>query len=130
MASAGEKTGVFTGAFALHPIDGRRLPIWAADFVVGGYGTGAVMAVPAHDERDFAFARALGLPIVEVVSPDGVSRSPLDAAYVDDGVTVRSGEFDGLRTADAKRAVIARLEALGRGRAEVTYRLRDWVFSR
>jgi leucyl-tRNA synthetase len=124
------KTGVPTGGVAVHPITGTRLPIWVADYVIGGYGTGAVMAVPGHDERDFAFARAFGLPIVEVVSPDGARHDALDAAYVDEGITVRSGEFDGLATTECKRAVVARLEALGRGRAAVSYRLRDWVFSR
>ena len=129
-ALAQEKTGVPTGALALHPISGARLPIWVADYVIGGYGTGAVMAVPGHDERDFAFANAFGLPIVEVVSPDGTLHEGLDAAYVDDGVTVRSGAFDGLRTPESKRAVVEHLERAGRGRAAITYRLRDWVFSR
>jgi leucyl-tRNA synthetase len=124
------KTGVPTGASAIHPITGARLPIWVADYVIGGYGTGAVMAVPGHDERDFAFANAFGLPIVEVVSPDGTLHERLPAAYVDDGITVRSGDFDGMPTAEAKRAVVQRLESLGRGRATITYRLRDWVFSR
>ena len=124
------KTGVPTGAMAVHPITGTRVPIWVADYVLGGYGTGAVMAVPGHDERDFEFAQAFDLPIVEVVSPDGRLHDRLDAAWVADGLNVRSGEFDGLATAECKRAVVARLEALGRGRAHVTYRLRDWVFSR
>jgi leucyl-tRNA synthetase len=129
-ALAQEKTGVPTGAMAIHPITGARLPIWIADYVIGGYGTGAVMAVPGHDERDFDFASVFGLPIVEVVSPDGTLHDRLGAAYVDDGITVRSGEFDGLRTPDGKRAVVAHLERAGRGRAAITYRLRDWVFSR
>ena len=107
-ALAKTKTGVPTGAFAIHPITGARLPIWVADYVLGGYGTGAVMAVPAHDERDFAFAKAFDLPIVEVVSPDGRLHDALEAAYVDDGVTVRSGEFDGLATPAAKGAVVRR----------------------
>jgi len=130
VALAKTKTGVPTGAAAIHPITGARLPIWVADYVLGGYGTGAVMAVPGHDERDFEFATAFGLPIVEVVSPDGRLHDALEAAYVDDGVNVRSGEFDGLATPAAKRAVVRRLEALGRGRGTVSYRLRDWVFSR
>ncbi|WP_438033144.1 leucine--tRNA ligase [Sorangium sp. So ce204] len=129
-AAAREKTGVDTGLVAVHPITGVEVPIWVADYVLGGYGTGAVMAVPGHDERDFAFARTYGLPIVEVVSPDGTLHDQLEAAYVDPGVAVRSGEFDGLATEECKRAVIARLEALGRGKREVNYKLRDWVFSR
>ena len=130
VALAKTKTGVPTGAVAIHPITGARLPIWVADYVLGGYGTGAVMAVPGHDERDFEFATAFGLPIVEVVSPDGRLHDALEAAYVDDGVNVRSGEFDGLATPEAKRAVVRRLETLGRGRGTVNYQLRDWVFSR
>ncbi len=129
-ASAKAKTGVDTGLFAVHPITGARVPVWVADYVLGGYGTGAVMAVPGHDERDFAFAKAYNLPIVEVVSPDGALHEDLAAAYVDDGINVRSGEFDGLKTADCKRAVVERLTALGRGKSEVSYKLRDWVFSR
>jgi leucyl-tRNA synthetase len=124
------KTGVATGATAVHPITGARLPIWVADYVIGGYGTGAVMAVPGHDARDFEFATAFGLPIVEVVSPDGTLHDRLDAAYLDDGIAVGSGEFDGLPTPECKRAVVGRLLALGRGEAKITYRLRDWVFSR
>jgi leucyl-tRNA synthetase len=130
ITAAHDKTGVFTGAFALHPLTGARLPIWVADYVVWGYGTGAVMAVPAHDERDFAFAKAFGLPIVEVVSPDGALHDSLDEAYTDDGVNVRSGELDGLATADCKRAIAEKLRTLDQGGPQVTYRLRDWVFSR
>src|SRR5262249_50155087 len=124
------KTGVPTGAFATHPITGTRLPVWVADHVIGGYGTGATMAVPGHDERDFAFAKVFDLPIVEVVSPDGQLHSHLEAASVDHGVSVRSGEFDGLRTAECGHAVVEKLSRLGHGGPKVTYRLRDWVFSR
>jgi leucyl-tRNA synthetase len=129
-AAAKEKTGVDTGLVAVHPITGAKVPVWVADYVLGGYGTGAVMAVPGHDERDFAFARAFSLPIVEVVSPDGNLHDALSQAYVDDGVAVRSGEFDGLKTEDCKRAIVDKLIALGRGKREVSYKLRDWVFSR
>ncbi|HVY44279.1 MAG TPA: leucine--tRNA ligase [Minicystis sp.] len=129
-AAVKDKTGVATGAFAVHPITGHKVPIWVADYVLGSYGTGAVMAVPGHDERDFAFARAFGLPVVEVVSPDGEEHEHLDAAFTGDGVAVRSGEFNGLATPACKKAVVARLEALGRGKGTVTYKLRDWVFSR
>ncbi len=125
-----EKTGVFLGLYAIHPISGQKLPVWVADYVLGGYGTGAVMAVPGHDERDFAFAKAFDLPIVEVVSPDGSLHETLNEAYVDDGINVRSGEFDGLKTADCKRAIVEKLIALGKGKKEINYKLRDWVFSR
>jgi leucyl-tRNA synthetase len=125
-----EKTGVDTGAFAVHPLSGARIPIWIADYVIGGYGTGAVMAVPAHDTRDFAFARAMSLPIVEVVSPDGVVHDKLPHAYTDEGIAVNSGEFNGLSTADAKRAIVDKLASENHGRPKITFKLRDWVFSR
>ncbi|MFO0613304.1 MAG: leucine--tRNA ligase [Polyangiaceae bacterium] len=130
IAETKTKTGVPTGAFALHPITGARVPIWVADYVIGGYGTGAVMAVPAHDTRDFAFAKAFDLPIVEVVSPDGKAHGPLSEPFVDDGINVASGELDGLRTSDAKKKMIELLAARDRGGSRVTYKLRDWVFSR
>jgi leucyl-tRNA synthetase len=129
-ALAKDKTGVDLGAFALHPLTGARLPIWVADYVLGTYGTGAVMAVPAHDERDFEFARRYGLPIVEVVSPDGTLHDRLEAAYVPDGISVRSAPFDGLSTPRMKERLTENLEALGAGRRAVNYKLRDWVFSR
>jgi leucyl-tRNA synthetase len=129
-ADAKKKTGVPTGAIAVHPITGAEVPIWVADYVIGSYGTGAVMAVPGHDARDFAFAKAFGLPIVEVVSPDGALHDHLDAAYLDDGIAVRSGEFDGLATPACKKAIVEKLAAMGRGGPRVTYKLRDWVFSR
>ncbi len=119
-ADAKKKTGVPTGAFAIHPISGAKVPIWVADYVIGGYGTGAVMAVPGHDERDFEFAKAFDLPIVEVVSPDGALHAPLQAAFVDDGVAVNSGEFDGLLTPDCKKAMIEKLASLGRGGARAS----------
>lgn len=129
-ADAKKKTGVPTGASAIHPITGASIPIWVADYVIGSYGTGAVMAVPGHDERDFAFARAFGLPIVEVVSPDGSLHGELTAAYTGEGVGVQSADFDGLRTPEMKKAMVAKLAGLGRGSAKITYKLRDWVFSR
>ncbi len=125
-----EKTGVLTGAHAINPLTGQPIPIFTADYVLGAYGTGAIMAVPAHDERDFEFARAFDLPIVEVVSPDGRLHEKLDAAYVDDGVAVRSGQFDGQKTLEMKQNIIAFLEERGIGRRKVNYKLRDWVFSR
>ncbi len=126
------KTGEFTGAYALHPLTGARLPIWVADFVLGSYGTGAIMSVPAHDERDFEFARAFGLPVVEVVSPDGQLHDTASwtEAFTAEGVAVRSGFLDGQRTPEAKAAMSAHLEQKGLGSRRVQYRLRDWVFSR
>jgi leucyl-tRNA synthetase len=126
------KTGVFTGAHARNPISGERIPIWIADFVLASYGTGAIMSVPAHDQRDFEFARQFGLPIVEVVSPDGQlhDASTWKKAFDGEGVAVRSGFLDGKRTPQAKTAMIDHLEGLGIGKRKVNYKLRDWVFSR
>ncbi|MEY2935987.1 MAG: hypothetical protein RL033_6736, partial [Pseudomonadota bacterium] len=128
--SAKEKTGVFTGAYALNPVNGQKLPVYAADYVLGSYGTGAIMAVPAHDERDFEFATALGLPIVQVVSPDGSLSERLSEPFTEEGIAVRSGQFDGLRTPEFKARIIEHLERLGVGERRVNYKLRDWVFSR
>jgi leucyl-tRNA synthetase len=124
------KTGVFTGAYAKNPLSGASIPIYTADYVLGAYGTGAIMAVPAHDERDFEFAQAFDLPIIEVVSPDGALHERLERAYTGDGVAVRSGEFDGQQTPAVKANIIRHLESLGIGRRKVNYKLRDWVFSR
>ncbi|MBI2395360.1 MAG: leucine--tRNA ligase [Deltaproteobacteria bacterium] len=131
-ALAKKKTGVFTGSYAVHPLSGAELPIWIADFVLGGYGTGAIMSVPGHDERDFEFAREFGLPIVEVVSPDGGLHDAMtwSEAFADDGVSVRSSFLDGKKTAEAKAAMIDHLEREGLGVRKVQYKLRDWVFSR
>jgi leucyl-tRNA synthetase len=125
-----EKTGVFTGAYAKNPLNGEQIPIFTADYVLGAYGTGAIMAVPGHDERDFEFAKAFGLPIVEVVSRTGRADGVLDGAFLEDGIAVNSGEFDGLPTPEMKKRVVAWLESQGIGRATVNYKLRDWVFSR
>jgi leucyl-tRNA synthetase len=125
-----EKTGVFTGAYAKNPVNGAEIPIYTADYVLGAYGTGAIMAVPGHDERDFEFAERFGLPIVEVVSPDGTLHDHLERAYVEDGVAVRSGRFDGLPSAEMRQQITLDLERQGIGRRRVQYRLRDWVFSR
>jgi leucyl-tRNA synthetase len=125
-----EKTGVFTGAYAINPLSGAQIPIYTADYVLGAYGTGAIMAVPAHDERDFEFATRFGLPIIEVVSPDGTLHEQLRSAYTDDGIAVRSGTFDGQPTPVMKRAIVEFLELKGIGRRQVNYRLRDWIFSR
>jgi leucyl-tRNA synthetase len=120
------KTGVFIGAFATNPVNGARIPVFIADYVLAGYGTGAIMAVPSGDQRDWEFATAFGLPIVEVVSGGDVTQG----AYHGDGVLVNSGYLDGLSVASAKEAIIARLEAEGRGYARIEYKLRDWLFAR
>ncbi|GHF98230.1 leucine--tRNA ligase [Deinococcus piscis] len=129
----GEKTGVFTGSYATHPVTGEPLPIWVADYVLVTYGTGSIMAVPAHDERDFAFAKKFELPIREVIRAEGAE--PLDVTgdepYTGEGVIVNSGEFDGLPGGKASIAeVIGRLEGRGIARAKTTYRLRDWLVGR
>ena len=125
-----EKTGVFTGAEATNPVTGERIPIWIADYVLLGYGTGAIMAVPAHDERDHAFAKAMGLPIIEVVAPAEGASDVQTEAFVGVGKAVNSPAIDGLPTPKAKAKMIEHLVAEGCGRARVTYKLRDWLFSR
>ena len=129
---AKEKTGVFTGATATNPVNGKQIPIWIADYVLATYGTGAIMAVPAHDERDFAFAKKFGIPIVQVVKPpaDGARSTPDAGRSRGDGVDVNSGSLDGLPTPEAKKKITAELEARGVGKGAISYRLRDWVFSR
>lgn len=121
-----EKTGVFTGAYAVNPVNGETVPIWVADYVLASYGTGAVFACPAHDERDWEFAQKFDLPIVEVVAGGDVD----EAAYTGDGPHVNSEFLDGLNIADAKAKVIAWLGDKGHGEAQINYRLRDWLFSR
>jgi leucyl-tRNA synthetase len=121
-----EKTGVFLGSYATNPANGKPVPIFIADYVLVGYGTGAIMAVPGHDQRDWDFANALHLPIVEVIAGGDISES----AYVGDGVLVNSGYLDGMDVAAAKEAITARLESEGRGRARVEFKLRDWLFAR
>jgi leucyl-tRNA synthetase len=121
-----EKTGVFLGAYATNPANGEPVPVFIADYVLAGYGTGAIMAVPGHDQRDWDFARAFGLPIVEVIAGGDVS----EAANTGDGVLVNSGFLDGMDVAAAKQAMTARLESDGRGRARVEFKLRDWLFAR
>jgi leucyl-tRNA synthetase len=128
-----EKTGVFTGSYALNPATRTLIPIWVADYVLMEYGTGAIMAVPGHDERDFEFATKFGLPIVRVVAEEGVSAdTPLSEAYVENegGRIVSSGQFDGMTVAEAKRATTAWLQELGVGKGVVRYRLHDWCISR
>ncbi|HEY3234706.1 MAG TPA: leucine--tRNA ligase, partial [Polyangiaceae bacterium] len=125
-----EKTGIFIGAYAVNPLSGATIPIYTADYVLGSYGTGAIMAVPGHDARDFEFAQKFALPVVEVVSPDGALHDRLEAAYLDDGIAVRSGPFDGQPTAEMKKNMVEYLEQRGIGARRVNYKLRDWVFSR
>ncbi|MCB1173899.1 MAG: leucine--tRNA ligase [Leptospiraceae bacterium] len=126
-----EKTGVFTGANALHPITGALIPIWIADYVLLSYGTGAIMAVPAHDSRDFEFAKRFDLPIVQVVSPQkGVIHNEQKEAFSIDGFAVNSEFLDGLQTAEAKVKMIEHLQERGVGQSQVNYKLRDWLFSR
>jgi leucyl-tRNA synthetase len=133
-AEGREKTGVFIGAYAMNPVNGERIPIWVADYVLMGYGTGAIMAVPAHDQRDFEFARKFELPIRLVIQA-GQDVTPLDAARMEaawtgEGVMVQSGPFDGTRTQVAVEKVTRWLEETGRGKHAVNYKLRDWGISR
>ncbi|PYI51881.1 leucine--tRNA ligase [Paenibacillus flagellatus] len=123
---AKEKTGVFTGAYAINPVNGAKTPIWIADYVLGGYGTGAIMAVPGHDQRDWEFAKQYDLPIIEVVQGGDLAKE----AYAGDGAHVNSGFLDGLNNEQAIAKMIDWLEANGKGQGKVTYRLRDWLFSR
>ena len=132
-ATTREKTGVALGAYATNPVNGKEIPIWISDYVLMGYGTGAIMAVPAHDERDFEFATKFGLPIVEVISSPDAKKNPdgaLAEAYTGAGVMVNSGPFDGTPHDEGKKRVVAVLVKDGAGEATVTYRLRDWLFSR
>lgn len=123
-----EKSGVFTGAFAINPVNGDKIPVWIADYVLMGYGTGAIMAVPAHDERDFEFATKFQLPIREVVR--GNSANDASSCFAGEGVAVNSGFLDGLPTAEAKQKITAWLEEKSLGRGTMNYKLRDWLFSR
>ena len=123
---AKEKTGVFTGAYAVNPASGEKMPIWIADYVLASYGTGAIMAVPAHDERDYEFAEKFDLPIIEVVAGGDISKE----AYIGDGKHINSGFLDGLGKEEAIEKAIAWFVEQGKGEKKITYRLRDWLFSR
>ncbi len=129
-AADAPKTGVATGAFAINPANGQHIPIWIADYVLASYGTGAVFACPAGDERDHAFAKKFGLPIVEVVKPPAGAPAVDDAPYTGDGPHVNSSFLDGLHIEDAKTKIIAWLEERKQGEQSVRYKLRDWLFSR
>jgi len=125
------KTGVFTGGYCRNPATGEAIPIWIADYVLMEYGTGAIMAVPGHDERDFEFATAFGLPIVRVVAGEGqAADTPLAEAYAGDGTLVNSGDFDGMPWEEGKRKITEWLAAMDLGEARVNYRLHDWCISR
>lgn len=124
------KTGVFTGSYAVNPFTGGSIPVWVSDYVLAGYGTAAIMAVPAHDERDHAFARRFGIPIIEVVAPGGVPQGVEQAATVADGLLLNSGRFDGLDSASAREEMARWTEENGFGRRTTRYRLRDWLVSR
>jgi leucyl-tRNA synthetase len=126
-----EKQGVFTGAYALNPLSHERVPIWVANYVIAEYGTGAVGGVPAHDERDFEFARKHGLPVAQViVPPGGEVQVPFQQPYAEDGRLIASGDFTGMSSARARKAMTERLQALGLGEPQVHYRFRDWLVSR
>ncbi|HTI97775.1 MAG TPA: leucine--tRNA ligase [Dongiaceae bacterium] len=125
---AKEKTGVFTGAYALNPVNGEKIPIWIADYVLASYGTGAIMAVPAHDTRDFEFAKKFNLPILQVVQPPDAKTDW--QGFTDDGTAVNSGFITGLPTPEAKAKITAWLEEKGLGKKTINFKLRDWLFSR
>jgi leucyl-tRNA synthetase len=131
------KTGVFTGSYAINPINGQAVPVWVADYVLFNYGTGAIMAVPGHDDRDFAFARQFSLPIVAVVDPgstvDAAIRDEVlagKACFCEEGTAINSAQFNGLPTAEVQQQIASELDAQGLGRTAVNYKLRDWLFSR
>ena len=131
---AKEKTGVFTGAYAINPVNDKKIPIWISDYVLISYGTGAIMSVPAHDERDFEFAKKFNLPIIPVVEPDDGEQAELvkqgKLCFVGDGKAINSGQFDGLATTEFKEQITSWLSEKGLGKKAVNYKLRDWLFSR
>ncbi|MCX7905124.1 MAG: leucine--tRNA ligase [Elusimicrobiales bacterium] len=123
------KTGVFTGSYAINPLTGKEIPIWISDYVLGNYGTGAIMAVPAHDERDFEFAKTFGLDIVWVIKPKN-GEIDTSRAFIEEGINYNSGILNGLPTQQAKKKIIEYLEEKGLGKRKINYKLRDWIFSR
>jgi len=126
---AKDKTGVFTGGYAVNPVNGEKIPVWVADYVLITYGTGAIMAVPAHDQRDFEFAKKFGLEIIQVIENQDAD-GELTEAYTGDGKLINSGIIDGLNVVKAKEKITAELEAKGQGKEAVNFKLRDWLFSR
>ena len=131
---AKEKSGIFTGSYAINPVNSEKIPIWISDYVLISYGTGAIMSVPAHDERDFEFAKKFGLPIIAVVAPDDEQLAQqvknCQACFTGNGTAINSGQFDGLSTAEFKEQISNWLEEKGLGKRSVNYKLRDWLFSR
>ena len=125
-----EKTGVFTGSYGINPLNGAKTPIWVSDYVLADYGTGAIMCVPAHDDRDFEFAKKFDLPIIQVISKDGKEDENLTEAYTEPGIMINSNEFNGMKSEDAKKKVPDYMEEKGFGKKTVNFKLRDWVFSR
>ena len=124
-----EKTGVFTGSYAINPMTNKKIPIWLSDYVLADYGTGAIMCVPAHDDRDFEFAKKFNIPIIQVISKDG-KEEELKEAYVDSGIVINSGDWNGKDSAALKKEAPLIIEEMGIGKKTVNYKLRDWVFSR
>ena len=124
------QTGVFTGAYARHPLTGEPIPIWVADYVLPGYGSGALMGVPAHDSRDFAFAQRYNLPIIPVIAPKNVPKEAVEGCFTGEGMLINSAQFTGQSSAEARRQITAVLQANKQGEAKVQYKLRDWLISR
>ena len=126
-----EKTGVFTGSYAINPINGAKVPIWLSDYVLADYGTGAIMCVPAHDDRDFEFAKKFDIPIIQVIAKDGKEIENMAEAYTEaSGTMINSGDWNGMESAVLKKEAPLMIEKMGVGRKTVNYKLRDWVFSR
>ena len=126
-----EKTGVFTGSYAINPLNGAKVPIWLSDYVLADYGTGAIMCVPAHDDRDFEFAKKFNIPIIQVIAKDGKEIENMTEAYTEaSGTMINSGEWNGMESSVLKKEAPAMIEKMGFGKKTVNYKLRDWVFSR
>ena len=126
-----EKTGVFTGSYAINPINGAKVPIWLSDYVLADYGTGAIMCVPAHDDRDFEFATKFNIPIIQVIAKDGKEIENMTEAYTEaKGTMINSGEWNGMESSVLKKEAPHIIEEMGIGKATTNYKLRDWVFSR
>jgi leucyl-tRNA synthetase len=125
-----EKTGVFTGSYAVNPLTKKLIPIWLSDYVLADYGTGAIMCVPAHDDRDFEFATKFNIPIIQVISPEGIENTNLTQAYTEAGIMINSGDWNGMNSNQAKKDVPDMLDSMGIGKKTVNFKLRDWVFSR
>lgn len=125
-----EKIGCFTGRYVINPLSGEKVPVWIANYVLAEYGTGAIMAVPAHDSRDFDFAKKYGIPIRQVISPDGSSGPDLTEAFTEEGIMINSGEFSGLASVKGKKDITAYLEEKKIGKSDINYKLKDWLISR